>query len=710
MIALEQIDSFIKTSPIPTLIIQPEEETFSIAALNTAFLQFTETDHAQVIGKSIFNLFIADSEHRKLLQTVKDMMRHVLFSKAAVKLTFEPFDLIAISTIHHQLTHIHSDIYPILDENQEVKYIVQNFQAVHTSVAKRGDQPSPCASPETKPPLENYYKRMADILESIGDGFFAVDLNWIVTYWNIEAERIFRTPRHKIIGKNIWEIYHRAGPLIKHLKVINDTTSHMEDYFPSLDLWIEASVFPSENGHAVYFQDISDRKKIESELTKEKLKYEDLFNLSPLPQFIYDLDSLHFLDVNLAAISEYGYSKTEFLLKKLSDIRPAEDLFNFHDTIKNQLVRGQFNQSNARHLKKNGQIMHVSAQGNSIAFDDKNARLAIIVDQTDKLQAQKMLEYNVQRFKALVQEGSDLIAIIDADGVYQYVNATSKTILGIESAYYIGKNVFDFIHDDDKEEVASNMELVLVQKRVQMAPFRFKISASEFRWIETVLTNMMTDLNINGIIANSRDVTERITSEIKIQQSMERLDIVSKATSDAIWDWDIITNEVVWNKGIKGIFGYKTNRFNHDWWYEQVHPEDLPEVTKKIEYSIRHKRSVLKAQFRYRTSDGTYKHVLDRSFLLFDHAGRPVRMIGSMQDITEMTKKIEEIKEQNIRLKDISWMQSHMVRSPLARIIGLTELIISGGMDEESLETCLSYLLKSANDLDQIVCEIIKKT
>ena len=449
---------------------------------------------------------------------------------------------------------------------------------------------------------------------------------------------------------------------------------------------------------------------VKSELETLKDKYDDLFNLSPLPQFFYDLDTLDFLDANEAAVEEYGYSKAEFLTMNLMDIRPEEDRKLLTDIINNRVVKGHLGNSTVRHMKRNGEIMHVNVQGNSVRYGGKNARLVVVVNLTEKINARKALERSEQRFKALAQEGSDLIAIISTEGVYHYVNPNSKAIIGVPSDFYIGRNAFEFIHDDDKAMVAEHINLLMHHKRIQLPPFRFEVNNGEYRWIETVMTNMIDDHSICGIIANSRDVTERIKNDIKVQESIERFNVVSKATSDAVWDWDMRDDKLIWNKGITGIFGYKVSETEDSWWQERIHKEDVAYVLHSFQSTIKNKKSRLEVEYRFRCRDGYYKNVLDRMFITYNDCGEPVRMIGSMQDITDRTKYTKEIQAQNKRLQEISWLQSHGVRAPLARVMGLTQLLSSTALEEGSSDECLRYLLQSATELDTIIRDIIRKT
>ena len=559
--------------------------------------------------------------------------------------------------------------------------------------------------------LQNYKRRISNILESFTDAFFELDTDWVVTYWNKEAERLLLKSKKEVIGKNIWEVYKEAIPLKfyseYHRAVTENTAVRFQEYFEPREMWIEVAAFPSGEGLSVYFKDITAHKLATEQLEKEKQRYIDLFNLSPLPQWVYDLETLAFLNVNDAAINHYGYTRDEFLNMTINDIRPVEDLDRLRDIVANNIHIGRSNQAAVRHCKKNGELMYVTVEGNSVWFEDKQARLVLVIDLTEQIKAEQALVASEQRFKALVQNGSDLIAIIDQDGIYKYVSPTSLRILGISAGDLLGRNTFGFIHPDDRQGTVSDFRHLKYQKQVELLPFRFKNAKGEYRWLETVITNMMDDPAVQGIICNSRDITERIESRIKMEESIGRYNVVSKATSDVIWDWNMLTGKTIWNKGIKGIFGYAKTVCTREWWKDKIHPEDLDLVLAEFELLIKNKKTRLQIEYRFRCEDGEYKSVLDRSFVLFDEEGEPIRMIGSMQDITERIRHINAIESQNSRLKEIAWIQSHEIRAPLARIMGLVDLLERFSAENDKKD-CMKHLKTSSQELDVAIRAIMQ--
>ena len=135
-----------------------------------------------------------------------------------------------------------------------------------------------------------------------------------------------------------------------------------------------------------------------------------------------------------------------------------------------------------------------------------------------QLEAFQELSYREARFKSLIENGKDLIAIIDKNGNYSYVGPTSKTVLGVYPYEFIGKNAFEFIHQKDQPRLKHSLARISKIKYITIEPYRFLDANGEWRWIRTELTNHLDTPFINGIVAN----THEVTAEVK-QRRIERL-------------------------------------------------------------------------------------------------------------------------------------------------------------------------------------------
>lgn len=130
-----------------------------------------------------------------------------------------------------------------------------------------------------------------------------------------------------------------------------------------------------------------ERLKKNIELSESEKRYSELFHLSPLPMWVYDIETLEFLDVNEAAQKHYGYSEEEFLAMTIRDIRPIEDIPHFEEQLKKmhqnpfQFLSGVF-----RHIKKDGQVIIAEIQSNYISYKGRKARVILVNDITDRLE------------------------------------------------------------------------------------------------------------------------------------------------------------------------------------------------------------------------------------------------------------------------------------------------------------------------------------
>lgn len=152
------------------------------------------------------------------------------------------------------------------------------------------------------------------------------------------------------------------------------------------------------------------------------------------------------------------------------------------------------------------------------------------------------------------------------------------------------------------------------------------------------------------IINNDRKnagILQKLNSNTKeIIASNERYDIVAKATSDTIWDWQIQDDYFVWNKGIEEVFGYTKDMVANDsrWWFERIHPEDTLKMSVKLYSFLEQKTERWQDEYRFQCANGTYKYVYDRGFLVKDETGKSIRMIGAIQDITKQKEEEHRLK------------------------------------------------------------------
>ncbi len=155
--------------------------------------------------------------------------------------------------------------------------------------------------------------------------------------------------------------------------------------------------------------------------------------------------------------------------------------------------------------------------------------------------------------------------------------------------------------------------------------------------------------NLKRLPTAIRQAIERKKTEQSLIQSNERYELVSKATSDAIWDWNIAKDTITWNHGLKTLFGYEPVSMadTDGLWGDRIHPEDHARVLEEMNKVFTDRGDSWISFYRYKHINGNYRHVFDRAHILYEK-GKPVRMIGAMQDVNDRVKTLEEVNRLSI--------------------------------------------------------------
>jgi len=252
------------------------------------------------------------------------------------------------------------------------------------------------------------------ILESIGHGFMALDLEWKVTYWNKHAEAYLFLSKEQAMGNSLWEMFPDSLDSIsyrEYSRAMRDQVSvHFEDYHPLTDKWFEANAYPSEKGISIFFRDISDRKKAELQIIESEKRYSDIFHLSPQPMWIIDIEHATFLDVNKAALEQYGYSHDDFLKMNVGDLRPVEDRQKVFELLKSTREHTTFENIGIwTHLKKDGTRIKVEIRSKSITFKNVQAKIILATDITERLNHLEALESQNKKLKEIAWLQSHIV-------------------------------------------------------------------------------------------------------------------------------------------------------------------------------------------------------------------------------------------------------------------------------------------------------------
>lgn len=186
--------------------------------------------------------------------------------------------------------------------------------------------------------------------------------------------------------------------------------------------------------------------KSQQDLIASEKKYRYLFENNPQPMWIYDLDTLAFLEVNSAAVQIYGYTKEEFLKKTLKDIRPQEDVKDLLEDV--ATTSNLINSAGEwRHLKKSGELIYVEILSHLIKYETRDARLVLVKDITEKKVIRQELIQSEERLRLIFDSAAEGIYGLDNWGNCTFCNRAGLMMLGYSNEEeLIGKNMHNQIH------------------------------------------------------------------------------------------------------------------------------------------------------------------------------------------------------------------------------------------------------------------------
>ena len=172
----------------------------------------------------------------------------------------------------------------------------------------------------------------------------------------------------------------------------------------------------------------------------------------------------------------------------------------------------------------------------------------------------------------------------------------------------------------------------------------------ELRLVKKELESRVEDrtAELSAVAASlAGEVKEREIVQENLRVREERFQLATAATNDVVWDWDLTTDVLWWSRNFQKLFGYSVAETGTDIssWTERLHPDDLQQVKESIYQAIESGEQSWSGEYRFRCGDGSYAFVADRGFVVYDDGKKPIRMVGSMMDITERKRAEKAVQE-----------------------------------------------------------------
>ena len=294
-----------------------------------------------------------------------------------------------------------------------------------------------------------------------------------------------------------------------------------------------------------------------------------------------------------------------------------------------------------------GRVAGIFVEG----FDETDAALARSA--TDKIAAEQA---------AVLGQLAEGVIATDASGRITFVNSAAERLHGVARVDLGHADYGDTYHlltEDGQPYPAAELPLSRAVEHGEVVhDARWRIrrpDGSEVLAVGNAQPVIVDDRQI-GAVLTVRDDTERARAEAAVRETEERYRLATAATTDAVWDWDLRSDVIVWNDAVHTVFGYRPDEVDlaGAWWIGHIHPDDRERVDIGIHAVIDGAGTHWSDEYRFRRADGSYANIFDRGAVIRDASGRATRMIGAMLDLTDRKKAEDALRAETETLETLN--------------------------------------------------------
>lgn len=496
--------------------------------------------------------------------------------------------------------------------------------------------------------------------------------------------------------------------------------------------------------------DITEQKLIEQKKNETQKILIETQQLAQIGSYEYDVmhNILYFSD-ELYKI--FGLEKTDSIsVEKCSKYILEEDISYLQELYTEAVKNGTSIKYEHKIKRKDGTIRILAGQANVIL--DSNGMLQKVKGFSQDITERKEVENKIKKSEALLKEAQELASI----GNWEWELDSNKFFWSDQLYRIYGYNAEEITIDYEKlkerippfdwikfDEI---IKRVLLFKQAMDYEHRIIRKNGEERFISGKVKPLVDEQgNVTHITGIAQDITIRKKAEdeiIRTQQELirmnneleqrviertkelffsdERFRLISRATNDAIWDWDLQNNSIWWNEGFKTLFGYSEKEIEPgiEFLYNRIHPEDAERIISEIHNIIDTGGEQWSAEYKFQKADGKYVYVLDRGQVLYNENGKAYRMLCSMVDLSALKQAQEELQETNKNLLKINtdldnfiYTASHDLKAPISNIEGLLYALIANNCyNDNEIKSIIDMMILSVNRFKNTISELTEIT
>jgi PAS domain S-box-containing protein len=407
--------------------------------------------------------------------------------------------------------------------------------------------------------------------------------------------------------------------------------------------------------------DISYRKAAEEKIKKSEENFSKAQSIAHIGSFEFDVETNNLIlsDENYKILGIDRDVKENTYEVYSSFVHP-NDKDKFTECLLNSIKTVKAYETDYRVCLQNGNIKYIHSLGEPVVNESGDVYKIIGTnhDVTESKIAELELIESEERFRTLILNSTDIITIVDRKLNIKYDSPSSIHYLGYGLNDRIGKNILDFMHPDDKKKLKAEFNKILQKKGLSKSyQYRCKHKNGNWVYLESIANNLLKNELIEGIVINTRDITERWKAENSLMKSQHFSKTIAESIPSSLYVFDLEKNEYIYsNRDILKILNYNeedVEKNRQKLMRNIIHSKDLKRNDERLKrfYTLRD-GEIVETEYRLKHADGRWRWFYSRD-LIFNRLpnGKPKQILGTAQDITDRKEAEEELRksEENYR-------------------------------------------------------------
>jgi diguanylate cyclase (GGDEF)-like protein/PAS domain S-box-containing protein len=362
----------------------------------------------------------------------------------------------------------------------------------------------------------------------------------------------------------------------------------------------------------------------------------DLFELAPVPMWVFDEHNLNFLAVNRAAAEAYGYTCEQFMSMHLTDMRPPAARGEIIELLRAG-IPDRYN-GVYRHQRHDGSFIDVAVESQRLRYRGVQARLTVAVDITEARGVKRAHARAVDSLAETLDAIADGFFALNFEMRITVINERGAALIGQPAEQLVGRLMFDIFPDLREHPFGLAYRKTVEQQVSQHVEAYY---APKDRWYL-----LHTFPSEGGLAAYFSDVTLVHRAAEELRRSHEQFELAAEATNDVIWERDLRTQQMWVGASVQRVFGLARACFETDSnaWFERVHEDDRAAVQSSLSQALKSGARHWDCEYRMRRGDGSYAEVLSRAIVVVE-GGIAQRLVGALQDVTQSRAYQRELRE-----------------------------------------------------------------